>query len=175
MLDKAGTGPAFVDLARADEDQVVWRVVGVEEEGLRVGGHQHLAFVLVALEDGSKRLIIETFEGNGSQGNYISGFEIMVKEWSELDQVLARTKGLVEMKLMPNGEVLKATSIVDNEPGNMLISYTAPYNCKLQEGLLAVIARRYGYENALVSHPECRRKGAPACLYRISYTQPEPT
>lgn len=68
------------------------------------------------ITDGSKRLIVETTEGKGSHENYVSGFEIMVKDWSELNQVLARTKSLVEMKLMSNGEVLKATSIIENEP-----------------------------------------------------------
>ncbi len=68
------------------------------------------------LDDGSKRLIIETTDGKGSSGNYISGFEIMVKDWSKLDEVLARTKKRVEMILMPNGDILKATSIIENEP-----------------------------------------------------------
>ncbi|PHR22010.1 MAG: hypothetical protein COA38_18570 [Fluviicola sp.] len=69
-----------------------------------------------AINDGTKRLIIETTDGKGSSGNYISGFEIMVNDWSELDEVLTRTKKRVEMILMPNGEVLKATSIIENEP-----------------------------------------------------------
>ncbi|MDG1331055.1 MAG: ABC transporter permease [Crocinitomicaceae bacterium] len=69
-----------------------------------------------ALDDGTKRLIVETTDGKGSYDGYISGFEIMVKDWSQLDEVLARTKGRVELILMPNGEVLKATSIIENEP-----------------------------------------------------------
>ncbi len=69
-----------------------------------------------AISDGTKRLIVETFESKGSYENYISGFEIMVNDWSKLDEVLARIEGLVEMKLMPNGEVLKATSIIENQP-----------------------------------------------------------
>lgn len=69
-----------------------------------------------AISDGSKRLLIEKTDGKGSSENYISGFEIMVKDWSQLDEVLSRTKKRVERILMPNGEVLKATSIVENEP-----------------------------------------------------------
>lgn len=69
-----------------------------------------------AINDGSKRLIVEKTDGKGSSNNYISGFEIMVKDWSKLDEVLARTKKRVELILMPNGDVLKATSIIENEP-----------------------------------------------------------
>ena len=69
-----------------------------------------------ALDDGSKRVVIEMMESKGSHENYVSGFEIMVNDWSKLDEVLARTKGRVEMKLMANGEVMKATSIIENEP-----------------------------------------------------------
>ncbi len=68
------------------------------------------------VSDGTKRLIIETTDGKGSSQNYVSGFEIMVYNWGELDEVLARTKKRVERILMPNGEVLKATSIIENEP-----------------------------------------------------------
>jgi lipoprotein-releasing system permease protein len=69
-----------------------------------------------ALDDGTKRVVIETMEGKGSHQNYVSGFEIMVNDWSKLDEVLARTKSRVEMKLLENGEILKATSIIENEP-----------------------------------------------------------
>lgn len=69
-----------------------------------------------AISDGTKQLIIEKIDGKGSSGNYISGFEIIVNEWEDLDEVLARTKKSVELILMPNGDVLKATSIIENEP-----------------------------------------------------------
>ena len=82
----------------------------IERESLNEDGTKY------AIDDGTKRLIIEATDGKGSYENYISGFEITVKDWSELDEVLARTKSRVEMILMPNGEVLKATSIIENQP-----------------------------------------------------------
>lgn len=69
-----------------------------------------------AVDDGVKRIVFEAIDGRGSSSNYVSGFEIMVKDWSTLEEVLARTKKRVERILMPNGDVLKATSIIENQP-----------------------------------------------------------
>ncbi len=69
-----------------------------------------------AVDDGVKRIVFESTDGGGSSSNYVSGFEIMVKECSTLEEVLARTKKRVERILMPNGDVLKATSIIENQP-----------------------------------------------------------
>lgn len=69
-----------------------------------------------ALDDGTKRVIIEIIDGKGSSHEYISGFEIMVNDWEKLDETLARTKSRVEMIMMPNGDVLQAVSIIENQP-----------------------------------------------------------
>ncbi len=69
-----------------------------------------------AITDGVKRIICEFQEGKGSSSNYIGGFEITVKDWSTLDEVMARVKDKVDLRLTPYGEVMKTTSIVDNQP-----------------------------------------------------------
>lgn len=69
-----------------------------------------------ALDDGTKRIIIETTKGKGSSSEYVSGFEIMVNDWTRLNETLAATKKKVELILMENGDILKATSIIENEP-----------------------------------------------------------
>ncbi len=100
-VEKGGEYRCYFELNEEEE---------IEREYLNEDGTKY------ALDDGTKRLIIETTDGKGSYHEYVSGFEIMVKDWSKLDEVLARTKGRVEMILTPNGEVLKATSIIENEP-----------------------------------------------------------
>ena len=69
-----------------------------------------------ALSDGAKRVICEMENGKGSSKNYIGGFEITVKDWSSLDEVMTRVKGNIDLRLTPYGELMKTTSIIDNEP-----------------------------------------------------------
>jgi predicted hydrocarbon binding protein len=53
----------------------------------------------------------------------------------------------------------------------IILKYTAPYNCVLQEGLLREIAGEYGGKFPLVIHKECRREGKSACIFEIKYVQ----
>lgn len=65
--------------------------------------------------------------------------------------------------------VVGAFELTQGTPGHLVLRYTAPYNCTIQEGLFYEVAIRYGAANAAVTHAECRRKGAAACVYEIKY------
>jgi hypothetical protein len=65
--------------------------------------------------------------------------------------------------------VLGAFDLVDRTPGRLVLRYTAPYNCTLQEGLFYEVALRYGAASATVTHEACRRRGADACRFEIRY------
>lgn len=62
-----------------------------------------------------------------------------------------------------------AFEVVERSPGRVVVDYTAPYNCVLQEGLFYEVALRYGASNATVLHATCRRKGEPACRFEIKF------
>lgn len=62
-----------------------------------------------------------------------------------------------------------AFQLVERGPRRIVIRYTAPYNCTLQEGLFYEVALRYGASDASVSHTPCRRNGAEACHFEITY------
>jgi predicted hydrocarbon binding protein len=65
--------------------------------------------------------------------------------------------------------VVGAFEVTEESPGRLVVRYTAPYNCLLQEGLFYEVALRYGAPGATVTHSACRRKGADACRYEITY------
>lgn len=65
--------------------------------------------------------------------------------------------------------VVGAFDVTHQSPGKIVVQYSAPYNCILQEGLFYEVALRYGAENATVTHTECRRTGATACRFDIKY------
>jgi hypothetical protein len=60
-----------------------------------------------------------------------------------------------------------AFEIAERVPGRIVVSYSAPYNCVLQEGLFYEVAIRYGASNVTVFHAACRRKGERACRFEI--------
>ncbi len=65
--------------------------------------------------------------------------------------------------------VVGAFEVTERKPGALVMRYTAPYNCTLQEGLFYEIALRYGADNATVTHSACRRHGGDACRFEIKY------
>jgi hypothetical protein len=65
--------------------------------------------------------------------------------------------------------VVGAFDVQDRAPGRLVVRYSAPYNCVLQEGLFYEVALRYGAANASVLHAECRRRGTDACRFEIKY------
>ncbi len=68
-----------------------------------------------SIQAGQKKLIFELTAGNGSSHNYVGGFEIMVKDWEQLDAVVDRTSKLTDFIPTQYDEMLKTTSIRDNQ------------------------------------------------------------
>lgn len=65
--------------------------------------------------------------------------------------------------------VVGAFEVTEESPGRRVVRYTAPYHCLLQEGIFYEVATRYGAPGATVTQAACRRKGADACRYEITY------
>ncbi len=68
-----------------------------------------------SIEASQKKVIFEIIKGNGSYQNYIGGFEIKVNEWKKLNAVIDKTAKIVDFIPTKYGEVLKTTTILDNE------------------------------------------------------------
>lgn len=68
-----------------------------------------------SLDCSNKKLIFEQKDGKGSYQNYVSGFEVAVDNWDNLDKTIKRLKRKIEFHPTENLEELKVTSIMDNE------------------------------------------------------------
>lgn len=69
-----------------------------------------------SISGNGKTIVFERIDGKGSSKHYVGGFEIMVNDWSQLDDVLARIRKHVDLVLTKDGDLLKTTSIVENQP-----------------------------------------------------------
>lgn len=58
---------------------------------------------------------IHSIPGKGSSSNYVGGFEVMINNWSELDETFDRIRKKIDFYPTKHGEVLKTTSIKENE------------------------------------------------------------
>lgn len=61
------------------------------------------------------RLSIESRNGNGSSFNYISGYEVLIKDWDLLPETLKKLKRNIEFKPTNSGEILKVSSVIDSQ------------------------------------------------------------
>lgn len=64
---------------------------------------------------GNKTITFSSIEGKGSSGSYIGGLEVIVHSWDDLLPAYERIKKMISFKPDERGQVLKATSIMDNE------------------------------------------------------------
>ncbi len=67
------------------------------------------------LRSPTKTIEIHITPGKGSSENYVGGFELMVKNWEELEPTLASVSGLVDLKPTPFDEILMTSSIIENQ------------------------------------------------------------
>lgn len=65
--------------------------------------------------DMGEEIRLRAISGKGSSSNYVGGFEVMIKNWSDLDEVFKRTRKKIDFTPTKHGEVLKTTSIKENE------------------------------------------------------------
>ena len=68
-----------------------------------------------SIQASQKTLTFEFTSGNGSSHNYIGGFEIMVNDWEKLDDVVKNTARLTDFIPTKFDEMLKTTSIRENQ------------------------------------------------------------
>lgn len=68
-----------------------------------------------SIKASEKEVFFEHTNGSGSYQNYVGGFEISLKNWEDLEQVGKDVKKKVAFIPTPSGELLKVTSILDNE------------------------------------------------------------
>jgi len=68
-----------------------------------------------SIEASQKTIIFEITNGKGSSNNYVGGFEIMIKDWDQLDEVFNRVKKKIDFIPTKYAELLKTTSIMENQ------------------------------------------------------------
>lgn len=68
-----------------------------------------------SIQASQKTISFEAIDGIGSSHNYVGGFEIMLKDWSKLDETYKKIKK--KINFIPNryDELLMTTSIKDNQ------------------------------------------------------------
>ena len=62
-----------------------------------------------------KTLVCKQTEGKGSYRNYVSGFEVTVNDWDNLNEIIKKLKQKIEFIPTQQKEELKVTSIADNQ------------------------------------------------------------
>ncbi len=68
-----------------------------------------------SLEASQKTVVFEMTNGKGSSHNYVGGYEIFVNDWEQLEAVYTSTKKMTDFIPTENEELLKTTSIMDNQ------------------------------------------------------------
>jgi len=68
-----------------------------------------------SIQAGQKTIIFEVTNGKGSSDKYVGGFEIMLNDWSQLDEVFTRVKKKIDFIPTKYDELLKTTSIMENQ------------------------------------------------------------
>ncbi len=54
-------------------------------------------------------------EGLGTGRNFVSGFEVQISDWNDLDHVEAEIRSIIEMRPNENNELMQVSSILDTE------------------------------------------------------------
>lgn len=67
------------------------------------------------LDGPGKSIEVEQKFGNGSSHNYVGGFEVSVKDWNELPEIVKRLKKKFEIIPTINGESLRVHSILETQ------------------------------------------------------------
>lgn len=67
------------------------------------------------IESGDKSFEIKSTIGGGSSDNYIGGLELMVNDWDNLETTFERIRKKVDFRPDHRDQLLKATSILENE------------------------------------------------------------
>ncbi|MEJ6583796.1 MAG: FtsX-like permease family protein [Crocinitomicaceae bacterium] len=68
-----------------------------------------------SIQASQKTITFEITNGKGSSDNYVGGFEIMINDWSKLDEAFTRVKKKINFIPTKYDELLKTTSIMENQ------------------------------------------------------------
>ena len=97
-----GLGRSFCDVMHNDFDEI--ERTYLNEEGTKF-----------SIQASQKKINFEAINGIGSSHNYVGGFEIMLHDWSTLDETYKKIKK--KINFIPNryDELLMTSSIKDNQ------------------------------------------------------------
>ena len=68
-----------------------------------------------SLSTSNKNLVFKQINGKGSSSNYVGGFEVSVKDWNKLPEIVNRLKKQLELIPTKNNESLSVKSIIDTQ------------------------------------------------------------
>jgi predicted hydrocarbon binding protein len=124
------------------------------------------AYVEARLDSREEMLNLGRSFGSAIIGRYLGQMKIhsvdeAIKELNDIYQAWSRN-------VYGAWEIQKRLSAGNRQ--TLVISYTWPYNCALQEGILLEIARVFGGLFPEVTHSQCMRDGDPQCVYELSWT-----
>ena len=68
-----------------------------------------------SLSASNKILVFKQINGKGSSSNYVGGFEVSVKDWNKLPEIVNRLKKQLELIPTKNNESLSVKSIIDTQ------------------------------------------------------------
>ncbi|MBI1836892.1 MAG: ABC transporter permease [Flavobacteriia bacterium] len=96
-------------------NKLFWCMPKLDEEGLIQRNYLNEDGTKFSIDCPEKSMIFEQIKGKGSYENYVGGYEINVKNWEDLPEIVDALKHKVEFIPTAYEEQLKVTSIIDNQ------------------------------------------------------------
>lgn len=97
-----GTGYSFCDFKMNNDRELIRTYLSDDGSKFSIKASQ-------------KELMVEQIDGKGSSVNYVGGFEVSVKNWNELPEIVDRLKKRFELIPTKSGESLSVQSIMDTQ------------------------------------------------------------
>lgn len=87
----------------------------VDDFGYLIKNYKNSSGTKYEINSTRKKVHVELINGKGSSQNYISGFELKVNQWGELNQIEKKIKSIVEFNPSTNNELFKVQNIKEAE------------------------------------------------------------
>lgn len=84
-----------------------------DENGNLIKEDAGLGSFQMATKNGT--ILITEKEGIGTGKNFVSGFEVRIDDWSDLQRVQSEVQSMIEMRPNENNELMQVSSILDTE------------------------------------------------------------
>jgi lipoprotein-releasing system permease protein len=84
-----------------------------DENGNLIKEYSGLGSFQMATKNGT--ILITEKEGIGTGKNFVSGFEVRIDDWSDLQLVQSEVQSMIEMRPNENNELMQVSSILDTE------------------------------------------------------------